>query len=161
MAGVNAPRATQRAGVAPFFRRIRRDQRPCRFRTLLRTSEQRPFCVLRRYGHNRLRYLRIRPAASDYSNVTKVAARIGCHRLNFRCVVGGDQFESVQLELPPIWQRVGQRHVHDARSFPVPPPPGCRVQAPKVPGPAVPKVCGSRAFYARPDVRHAIFSLSA
>ena len=86
---------------------------------------------------------RLALAATHEANVAEVVATIGLERLDFRVIVRGDHPVPVQPELPAIGHGVGHLDVHDARPFPVPPPPGRRMQAPEILGPPLAKMLGN------------------
>jgi len=71
------------------------------------------------------------PAAHD-PNIADVAAPISLKRLDFHFIIGGNLSVPIQPHLPAVVHCVGQLNIQNARPFPVPAPPGRRMQAPEI-----------------------------
>src|SRR5215510_8058117 len=103
-------------------------------------TEQRLLRGLRRQGHDVIRQLHMALAATHEANVAEVVASISLKRLDFRFIVRGYRSVPVQPKLPAIRHGVGQLNVNDVCPFPVPAPPGRRMQAPEFLGPPFAKM---------------------
>ena len=86
---------------------------------------------------------RLALTATHKANVAEVAATIRFERFDFRFIARGHHLVPVQPELPAIGHGVGEFDLHDAGPFPMPSPPGRRMQTPEVLGPPFAQVAGN------------------
>src|SRR5436305_4305817 len=92
-------------------------------------SQQGLLRILRRYGYDGIVQFRFAIASANHADISQIAAAIRLKHRDFRSVIRSFGPEPAQPALPPAGHGIRQFDFHDAGPFPVPPPPGRRMQA--------------------------------